>query len=98
MLFYLFAQLERFLQVYSSLEELENLVDQSMKRSAMVDLIRVDRIVHDWYAYPKHCLPLVPVQRNDREQALEEWRVEQGEVKSHGQAYRVHQDHVFPER
>lgn len=52
--------------------------------------------IHHWDAYPKHCLPLGPIQRYNREEALEERRVEQGEVKSHRQADCVYQNHVVP--
>lgn len=40
--------------------------------------------LHDWYTNHQYRLPLVPVQRDDGEQALQNGGVEKGEVQCHG--------------
>lgn len=56
---------------------------------------RVD--LHDRRTDDEHGLPLSPVERQDRKQALEERRVQQGEVEGHGQCNGIDEHHVLPQ-
>lgn len=63
----------RLLDEELSFKSLEDLVDETNKSKYTVFMAMIVRVgLHDWCADDEHCLPLVPVQRQDREQALKE--------------------------
>ena len=80
-LFYFLSQLYWFWQIDLPLEEFEYLVDKSAVESVIVAY--PSAFIHYGYAYPKHRLPFVPIQRYDCEESLEEGYVEEDEVESH---------------
>ena len=51
----------------------------------------------DRRANPQYCFPLVPAERGDAEEALEEGDVEDHEVEDHGEGDGVDELHVLPE-
>lgn len=83
-----FPELQRFRQIDLSLEELEDLVDESTfarvshaKRVALQSEREMyweegGKCLHYRHTDPEDRLPFVPIQRNDGEEALQEGRVE----------------------
>lgn len=67
----------RLWKIELSLEELQDLVDESDRVWLARDstILRGDFGSHDGYAYQHHGLPLGHVQRYYREQLLKKWRV-----------------------
>jgi hypothetical protein len=49
-------------------------------------------------AKSQNSFPFIPVESQDREQALEEGNVEDAEMESHRQCNGVHENHVVPKR
>lgn len=46
----------------------------------------------------QNCLPFVPVEWDNGEQALKEWNVEKRKVQCHGEADCIYEHHVLPQR
>lgn len=68
------------------LDELETFVNDTrvfVSNEPKMDRIEMARHLHHGRTDDKHRLPFRPVQRQDGEESLQEWRVEQSEVQRH---------------
>lgn len=68
------------------LDELESFIDEtiiSVSKMSEYDRIGITRRLHYGRTNGKHRLPFRPVQRQDGEESLQEWCVEQSKVQRH---------------